>query len=103
MHEVLSPSDFVVAEPFRWRGVLYEKNSGLPSGIPQGAISQFLRRTPPLIKLKGSKAQTSANGTGKKTTKKAASRKASSKKTSKKKATKKASKKAAKKKASKRG
>jgi hypothetical protein len=72
MFSPLSPSDFVVAEDFRWRGLVYKRGSGLPAGIPQGAIHQFLRRDPPLIEMK--------NGKLKQQTKKKASKKKASKK-----------------------
>lgn len=48
---ILSPSDYKVAEDFRWRGLVYKAGSGLPTDMPQGAITQFLHKTPPLIKL----------------------------------------------------
>ncbi len=77
----LSPSDYRVAQDFRWRGLVYKAGSGLPADMPQGAMTQFLRKDPPLIKLSNG----ATNGTGKK--------KASTKKVSSKKASKKASKK----------
>lgn len=80
MYHLFQPDKFVVAEAFRWRGLMYEKGSGLPPGIPQGAISSFLHKDPPLIKLKTS---ASSNGAGKKTTKKKTTKKRASKKKSK--------------------
>lgn len=86
MFNALAPSDFVVAVPFRWRGVVYDKGSGLPAGMPQGAIHQFLHKDPPLIELKNGSGKASKKKTSKKTTKK------TTKKTAKKKASKKTTK-----------
>lgn len=74
MFTPLSPSDFKVSVPFRWRGILYEADSGLPAGIPTGAMTQFLHKTPPLIKLIAKKSK-NANGTRKKASKKKAKKK----------------------------
>ncbi len=62
MFTPLSPSDFVVSEMFRWRGIMYKAGSGLPAGIPQGAMTQFLHRSPPLIKLRAEEPK-GTNGT----------------------------------------
>lgn len=78
MFTPLAPSDFVVSVPFRWRGIMYETGGGLPAGIPQGAMTQFLHKTPPLIKLVAEEPK-NINGTRKKKKKKA--RKKSRKKT----------------------
>jgi len=75
MFKALSPSDFEVLMPFRWRGVVYKSGSGLPPAMPQGAMHQFLHKNPPLIGLKSNGASSS---------KKTASRKKATKKTSKK-------------------
>lgn len=57
----LSPSDYRVALDFRWRGLVYKAGSGLPADMPQGAMTQFLRKNPPLIKLLNGDA---SNGAG---------------------------------------
>lgn len=44
MYQQLSPSDFYVKNPFRWRGVLLAENSGLPNDMPQGVIRSFVRK-----------------------------------------------------------
>ena len=69
MFTPLSPSDFVVSEAFRWRGIMYESGGGLPAGIPQGAMTRFLHRDPPLIALKAVEPK-DTNGTRKKASKK---------------------------------
>jgi hypothetical protein len=53
---------------------MYKTGSGLPAGIPQGAMTQFLHRTPPLIKLIASEPK-ATNGTRKKASNKKASKK----------------------------
>lgn len=78
MYQQLSPTDFVVKEPFRWRGVLLAESSGLPNDMPQGVIRSFVRKGL-ICQRNGKSVQASAQ-----TTKKAASRK--KKKTSKKRA-----------------
>lgn len=77
MFNPLSPSDFVVASEFRWRGIVYKEGSGLPAGMPQGAIHQFLRRDPPLIEMKNGEPKR------KRTTRKKKAKKKASKKISK--------------------
>ena len=71
MFTPLAPSDFVVSEAFRWRGIMYKSGSGLPAGIPQGALTQFLHKDPPLIRLRAAEPK-SSNGTRKKASKKKA-------------------------------
>ena len=80
MLEGFSPSDFVVAQEFRWRGLVYTVGSGLPTGMPPGAMTQFLRTDPPLIERKNGETKTVQAETTKKRTAKKKKKKASKKK-----------------------
>jgi hypothetical protein len=81
MISVALRDDYLVAESFRWQGILYEKDSVLPADMNAAAITRFMHRTPPLLKLK-SASPNGAKPAARKKSRKKAKKKAKKKKTS---------------------